>query len=68
MGTGAYFAELIEDAVKIDQYLALGNLGDVVHSLTCVVTNPSILICEASEDWGHNLVQISGQVLRMSTL
>jgi hypothetical protein len=46
-----YLAESVEDVVKVNQYFALGYLCDVVHSLTCIVTNPRILIREASKHW-----------------
>lgn len=55
MGSLAHLAKLIKYAVKINQDLALCHLGDVVHCFAGIVPNPSILVCEASEDWRYYL-------------
>lgn len=57
----AYLAESIKDMVEVDQDLALGHLGDVVHSLACIVSNTGILVGKAGEDGRDNDLQIPRQ-------
>ncbi len=49
--------------VKVDQDLALCDLGDVVHGLTGVVSDASILVSEAGEDWRHNDFKVPSKLL-----
>ena len=53
-----YLAKLVEYAVKVDQYLALSDLCDVVHCLAGIVANPGILVREACQDRGHDLGEV----------
>lgn len=65
MGTNAtYRAKGVEYLVKIYQYLSLGDFGDVVHSLTGVVSHPRVLVSETGEHRRCYLREISGQFLR----
>jgi hypothetical protein len=61
-----HFAKLIKYTVKINEYLAFCDLGDVIHGLTGVVPNPGVLVCEASQHGGHYLCQISREFLGTS--
>jgi hypothetical protein len=58
-----HLAQSIENVVEEQKDLAFGNLGDIVHALTCVVTHASILISEASQDWWYDLCQISSNFI-----
>jgi hypothetical protein len=58
-----YLAEGIEDMVEINQDFAFGNLCDVVHSLTGIVTDPSILIREACKHRRDNSFKVFRQFL-----
>lgn len=53
-----YLTESVEDVVKVHQYLTLAYLCDVVHSLTRIVTNPSILIRKAGKHWRDNSFKV----------
>ena len=46
--------------VEVDEYLALGHLCDVVHALACIVPDTRILVAEAGQDGGHDLLEIAG--------
>lgn len=59
-----YLAESVEDVVEVNQYLTLGYLCDVVHSLTGIVTNPCILIRETRKHWRDNRFEVFWQFLR----
>lgn len=54
---------MIEDAVKINQDLTLGNLGDIVHCLAGVVADAGILVREAGEHGRDDLGQEPREVL-----
>ena len=56
----AHLAESIEDLVKVDKYLALCDLCNVVHAFARVVPNTGILITEASKHRGHDLLEVAG--------
>lgn len=58
-----YLAESIEDLVEVDQNFPLCNLGDVIHALTCIVADTSILIGEAGKHRGHDFVEVAGYFL-----
>jgi hypothetical protein len=58
-----HLAKLIKNAVKIDQDLALSNLCNVVHSLTGIVADSSILVGEARQHGWHNLGEVPGEFL-----
>lgn len=62
-GTGTHLAELVENAVKVDQNFALGNLGNVVHGFTSVVSHPSILVGETGKHRRYYLGQVARQFL-----
>lgn len=62
----AHLAEGVEYVIKIDENLALGNLGDIIHSFTGIVPHPRILVREASKHGGHDYFQILGQLLETS--
>jgi hypothetical protein len=50
--------------VKVDEYLPLGDLCNVVHALTCIVSNTSILVAEAGEDWGDDFFEVASDFLQ----
>jgi len=55
-GDGAtYLAESIKNVVEVYQYLTLGNFGNVVHGLACVIPYARILVCEAGKNrWNYS--------------
>lgn len=55
----AYFAEGVENFVKVEQDLAFGHLGDVVHALAGVVADTGILVGEAGEYGRDDLFEVS---------
>jgi hypothetical protein len=59
-----HLAERIEDLVKVDEDLAFRNLGDVVHALARIVSDPRILIGEAGEDGGDDFFEIASDFLQ----
>lgn len=62
----AHLAECVKDVVEVDQYLALCDLGDVIHGLAGVVSNSGILVSEAGEDWRHDDFEVSRKLLRVT--
>lgn len=63
MALGDYLAESVEYVVKIYQNLSFCHLRNVVHSFACIITNPSVLVGEASQHWRNDLLQVSGELL-----
>jgi hypothetical protein len=59
-----YLAESVKDLVEVDEYLSLGDLGDVVHALAGIVPNAGILVREAGEYGGHDLLEVAGDFLQ----
>jgi hypothetical protein len=59
-----YLAKSVKDLVEVDENLSLCDLGDVVHALAGIVADAGILVGEAGEHRGHNLLQIAGDFLR----
>lgn len=59
----AYLAEGIENVVKVFEDLPLGDFGNVVHCLACIVPNSCILIGEASQHRGDNDFEITRELL-----
>lgn len=58
-----YLVQGVKDFIEESQYLSLGNLGDVVHGFTGIVTYSSILIGKASQDWRYNIIQERNYIL-----
>ena len=58
-----YLAECIEDVVEVDEDLALGHLGDVVHGLARIVPDTGILVREAGQNWRHDGGKVFGKLL-----
>lgn len=54
----SHLRQSVEYIVEKEKYLSLGHLGDVVHALASVISNPRILIGEASEDGWYDFSQI----------
>lgn len=52
--THPYLAESIEYVVKVDEDLAFGDFGNVVHGLAGVVPHTSVLVSKAGKDGRHN--------------
>jgi hypothetical protein len=50
--------------VEVDEYLPFGDLCNVVHALACIVSNTSILVTEAGEDWGNDFFEVASDFLR----
>lgn len=59
-GRGAHLAESIKDLVKVDEYLTLCDLCNVVHALARVVPDSSILIAEAGQHRRHDFLEVAG--------
>ena len=59
-----YLAQSVKDLIEVNQYLSLCNLCDVIHALTCVVSDACILIREAGKHWGDYFFEISGHFLK----
>lgn len=59
----AYLAEGVEDVVEIDQDLALGDLGYVVHGLAGIVPDAGILVSEAGEHRRHDELKVPRKLL-----
>jgi hypothetical protein len=59
----SYLAECVKNLIEVDQYLALGYLSNVVHTLAGVVSYTGILIGEAGQDWGNDFCKISSNFL-----
>jgi hypothetical protein len=59
-----HLAECIEDLVKVDEDLAFRDLGNVVHALARIVSNPRILIGEACEDGGYDFFEVARDFLQ----
>lgn len=59
----AYLAQGIKDMVKILEYLSLGDFGNVVHGLACIVPNSCILVGEASQHRGDDDLEITREFL-----
>jgi hypothetical protein len=49
--------------VEVDKYLAFCDLGYVVHALTGIVSNTSILVAKAGEDRRDNFFEIASDFL-----
>jgi hypothetical protein len=63
-GLRTYLTKGVEDVVEVLEDLTLGDLGDVVHGLACIIPNPRILVRKAGQDRGHNDFEILGEFLR----
>jgi hypothetical protein len=50
--------------VKVDEDLAFRDLGNVVHALARIVSNPRILIGEACEDGGYDFFEVASDFLQ----
>ena len=59
----AYLAEGVEDVVEINQNLAFCDLGYVVHGLAGIVSDPSILVGEACENWWYDDLEVPRKLL-----
>ena len=58
-----HFAQSIENVVEVNENLALGDLCNIVHGLTCIVANAGILVGEASQHRLYNSFEISWKLL-----
>jgi len=58
-----YPAERIKDVVEVDEYLALGHLGNVVHCLAGIVPHARVLVGEAGEHGWDNNLEVAGKFL-----
>lgn len=61
-----YLAQRVKHLVEVYQDLSLGDLCNVVHALARIVSDPSILIREASENGRDDLAEIAGDFLATS--
>ena len=57
-----HLAESVEYRVKVDQYLALGHFRDIVQALRGEVPDAVLGICEAYEQWFHELLHVRRDV------
>ena len=58
-----YLAESVENVVEEEQNLSFRNLGYVVHALTGVVTDSSVLIRKAGKNWWYDSLQIASNII-----
>jgi hypothetical protein len=57
-------AQPVENLIEVNENLAFGHLGDVVHALASIVAHPSIRVCEAGQDRRDNLFEVASYFLR----
>jgi hypothetical protein len=50
--------------IEVNEYLSLGDLGDVVHALAGIVSNTGILVREAGEYRRHDFLEVAGDFLQ----
>lgn len=55
----ADLAQRVEDFVEEQQDFPFGNLGNVVHTLAGIISNPGILVGEACKNGWDNFLQVS---------
>lgn len=60
---GPYLAERIEYIVEEEQDFAFRNLGDIIHALASIISDPCILIGKTGEHRRNDLFQILGNLL-----
>jgi hypothetical protein len=60
----SYLAERVEYLVEVHKYFALCNLCNVVHALTCIVSDAGILVSKAGEDWWYNFFKVASDFLQ----
>ena len=58
-----YLAESVKNIIEENQDLSLGNLGNIVHTLAGVISDPRILIGETCKDGRDYFFQISRYLL-----
>lgn len=49
-----YLAHGVKELVEVSQDAAAGHLGNVVHTLTCIVSHAGILVSKAHQHRWHN--------------
>lgn len=62
-----HLRQRIEYVIEEQQNLPLGHLGDVVHTLARIVSNPCILIREARQNRRYNLFEVRRNSLLSSS-
>ena len=59
----SYLAKSVKYQIEIHKNFAFGDFGNIVHSLTGIISDPCILVGETSEHWWDDFVQMSSYLV-----